>query len=1248
MKTASYGCHRALLPVSLALAALLQPALAATHTWTGPAGGQWSNPANWTGGVPTTGEAGGTIVSFGSGTTSVANISGLVVDQIHFSGGGNTINGALGSSLSLSGSVQTENIWSVTGTNTFASSLNLNYVNIPTCFVRVDAGTLNMAATTGGTTGIRKRGAGTMVISAVTNTNTGNTSVSEGVLSLNSSGDDTAVVGNIIVGTGAGTPATLSLAQSSQIKDTATVTVGSDGTFNTNGLVESIAGLTVNGGDVNHAGANLVVGGPLSMAGGTITGTTGIMLLQGDVTATSSATETATIASRVTLIGTRIFTVNDGAQATDLNLSNLIGGGGLTKSGPGNLLMSTATSNTYTGGTTVNQGLLTLNGAAAAVIPGALVIGSGSGAAGSAIVRLGQGNEIHSNSAVSVKVDGILDLNNFNETVASLAIDRGSVTIGTGSFYAPLGINMTGGLISSTGGVLNLSGDVTATSTADSTATIEGNVALTGTRNITVNPGGSEPHFVINALVSEVPAASGFGITKLGNGVMNLTGGNTNTFTGTTTVSKGVLQLKQTTGRTIVGPVVIGNGVDPAGSAILRELIQNDIQSTVAVTVNKSGILDMNGFGDTIDTLSGEGSVVLPAASVLTLGGNNGSSNFVGNIGGTGQFRKTGVGTVTLGGKLISVLDRIIAIDGPLVLNLGAGSLFPGVLQVGDGGGAAGSATVRLGNTNQLAPAGTVEVRSDGLLDNEGWSAATGTLTISGGLIALDPGSALSVATQMNMTAGSVTGTGTLTLNGNLTATSSPAGVGAYINSKLALNGHRSFAVNTGGGALDLVVNGVVSNGPSGNGGFTKSGTGTLRLTGSPNTYSGLTTVDRGVMEVEGGGSVAVPGALVIGNNTDAANSAIVKNLAANNLATTSQVTIGASGKLDLANLPERCGGLTGAGPVSLGSATLTIYGSPEMTYDGLISGTGGVVKNGAGTQIFTQNHTYSGGTTATSGKLVINGTQSGIFSVGATGTLGGLGIIAPSLNASVAGAKVAPGSGSGSSPGVFRVTGSANLNNAKLAVRLNDVTVLKSDQLIVSNNLSITGASVLPIPIGPVAATPHVIATYGTSGGTLTGTFASVPPGVTVNYAYNDGISSNNIAITITNAWQAWQAGYELNPATTGLPDADPDKDQIPNGIEFVMGLDPTLLNAGTDLPVGTVSGGNYLFSFRRAGVAASYNPVVQTSTTMGGPGTWTNVVSGITVEPNFYGPGIDRVVASIPRAGKPKLFCRLKVDGL
>ncbi len=1257
MKHSSFACPRTFVPVSLCLAALLQSAAtAATHTWTGPnSGGVWSASGNWTNGVPTSDESGGTVVSFGSNVSSTFNIPGLKVNQILFNGGGNTINGTAGMTLSVSGTAQIENIWSKTGDNTLADTLSLGYVDTSTVFIRVDANTLTMASPTSGTTGVLKRGAATLTIAAQANANTGPTSVGEGTLVLDSDGTNSAILGDITVGTGNGPGATLTLAQSLEIKDTSNVLVNVDGTFNTGASSETVATLNVTGGDVNLSTGNLTVNGAFTMTGGTITGTTttGNLILLGDATATSSATEPATISSKVTLAGTRTFTVNDGTQATDLNLSNVIAGVGanLIKAGPGNLLMSTAIPSTYSGTTTVSQGLLTLNGGSSAVIPGTLVIGTGGGAAGSAIVRLGQGSEIANTAAVNVKSDGLFDLNGFGDAIGALDVDQGSVTIGAAGSLTPSTINMNGGSITGTGTAsLTLNGDVTATSTASSTATITTNITLLATRNITVNPGGNAPHFVINGVVSETSA--GFGLTKLGTGTMNLTGPQSNTYTGTTAVTTGVLQLRQNAGRTIQGPLVIGNGVDPAGTATVRELIQNDLLNTISVTINKSGVLDMNGFSDTVDSLTGDGTLAVPTVSAVpvnlvsnfTAGSAGATSTFAGTISGTGNFRKSGTGTLTLSGKLAAALNTMVVNDGTLALNLGAGTAYPVVLQVGDSVGALSSAIARLDGPNQLAPAGSVDIKSDGVLNLNGKAATTGTLTMTTGNVSFAGGS-LTVATGMTMNGGTVTGgTGLLTLNGSLTATSTAAG-GASISSPLALNGNRPFSVTAGPLQPELVINGVISDGPSGPGGFFKNGNGTMRLSTTTNNYSGTTTVDRGILELGNSISVAILGPLVIGNDVDAAGSAIVKILTSFNIGGASDVTIKSSGKYDLNGFPDRAGSLSGTGPVTLGTGTLNLLNGSNATYDGLISGSGGVIKNGTGTQIFTQNHTYAGNTAITSGKLIINGTQTSTFSVGATGILGGIGNIGPTLNANTAGAKVSPGGGSGTSPGILHVNGAGNLNNGKLIVRLNDATALKSDQLIVSGNLNITGASVLPIPLGPVAATPHVIATYG---GTLTGTFASVPAGCTINYAYNDGISTSNIAITVNNPWQAWLAGYELNPATTGLPDADPDKDGIPNAIEFVLGLDPTALSSGLDLPGGTVSGSDYLFSFRRAGAAAAYNPVIQTSTTLSGPGAWTNVVSGITVDANFYGPGIDRVTATISRTGKTKLFARLVLTGL
>src|SRR6185369_5418437 len=63
-----------------------------------------------------------------------------------------------------------------------------------------------------------------------------------------------------------------------------------------------------------------------------------------------------------------------------LNLSGAIAGpGGLTEAGDGLLILSGNTSNTYSGPTTVNQGALLLTKTSSNAVPGALIVGDGTG-----------------------------------------------------------------------------------------------------------------------------------------------------------------------------------------------------------------------------------------------------------------------------------------------------------------------------------------------------------------------------------------------------------------------------------------------------------------------------------------------------------------------------------------------------------------------------------------------------------------------------------------------------------------------------------------------------------------------------------------------------------------------------------------------------------------------------------------------------------------------------------------------------
>src|SRR4051794_13087322 len=100
------------------------------------------------------------------------------------------------------------------------------------------------------------------------------------------------------------------------------------------------------------------------------------------------------------------------------------------------------------------------------------------------------------------------------------------------------------------------------------------------------------------------------------------------------------------------------------------------------------------------------------------------------------------------------------------------------------------------------------------------------------------------------MTSGAITtGAGTLTLGGNVTTNTNA--VAATILGNLSLGGTtRTFTVASGGGAADLNISAVITNGGTA-AGLTKAGTGTLVLSGA-NTYTGATTLNAGTLVVDG------------------------------------------------------------------------------------------------------------------------------------------------------------------------------------------------------------------------------------------------------------------------------------------------------------------------------------------------------------------------------------------------------------
>jgi autotransporter-associated beta strand protein len=383
------------------------PALAATHTWIGPPNGTWSNAANWSGGsVPTSGELGGTIVKFGSNTTSSMNIAGLVVDQIDFTGANNTINGT--TPLAINGETLAQNIVSQGAGNTLATALPLVLTGEELIEVTSGAGTLTIGGAISGEPGLAFVGMGgsfALTAGNTGNTYTGATTITSGAVYIATANGVVFAGSSVTVGTGSGPGAELILNhQSSDISPNTAVTVNSDGVFEFEDEIDSAKSLTVNGGSVQHVGA-LNMAGPLAMNGGTIglgTNTlsgflsagslnmvggtigasgTGTLKLSGNVQATSAPSGPATIASGLQLAASPTVTVTPGV-APELRVTGVIsetgGSRSITKTGAGTML--TSAQNTYTGTTTVNAGVLLADGSdggAFSVGPNGALGGSG-------------------------------------------------------------------------------------------------------------------------------------------------------------------------------------------------------------------------------------------------------------------------------------------------------------------------------------------------------------------------------------------------------------------------------------------------------------------------------------------------------------------------------------------------------------------------------------------------------------------------------------------------------------------------------------------------------------------------------------------------------------------------------------------------------------------------------------------------------------------------------------------------------
>ncbi|MDC7789273.1 autotransporter domain-containing protein [Rhodoplanes sp. TEM] len=323
-----------------------------------------------------------------------------------------------------------------------------------------------------------------------------------------------------------------------------------------------------------------------------------------------------------------------------------------------------------------------------------------------------------------------------------------------------------------------------------------------------------------------------------------------------------------------------------------------------------------------------------------------------------------GTGTLQLGGTTNSTFD---------VSAIGAASNgFQGFTSYQKTGSSTWTLTGSTSaTTSWQIDQGTLSISSDANL-----GAAAGTLTLDGGTLQTTASMTSARGVTLGTGGGTVDTTGTLTLGGIL---SGDGGLTKTGTGTLVLSGTNTYSGGTtvSGGTLNISSDANLG----ATGGLILAG-GTLQLASSLDLAS-----NRTVTLGTGGGTIETNGATTIaqGIGENVAGAALTKSgfgtLTLTGASTYTGGTTVTQGNLNIGN-----GGTSGSilGDVVLGTATnLNFSRSDDYTFSGNISGQGAVGAGGTGTLTLTGNNTYTGATSL-----------SGTLNLGSAGAIGTTGTI--------------------------------------------------------------------------------------------------------------------------------------------------------------------------------------------------------------------------------------------------------------
>ncbi|MDM7580212.1 autotransporter-associated beta strand repeat-containing protein, partial [Xanthomonas fragariae] len=422
-----------------------------------------------------------------------------------------------------------------------------------------------------------------------------------------------------------------------------------------------------------------------------------------------------------------------------------------------------------------------------------------------------------------------------------------------------------------------------------------------------------------------------------------------------------------------------------AATTIIR--VDPGVTGTIDVTIGGTGTLQK------LDT----GTLVLSAANTYTGGTALGGGSLI-----LGDAQALGTGTLTAATGTTLDTDQALTVANAVVLDGAlslAGSNDLSLTGAIDGAGSLiknGTSTLTLSGTNSYA-GGTV--LSDGTLAVGSNNAlGTGTLAVTGDSVlsnaiaaalgnAVTLGAALTVDNPANLTlAGDISGsgaliktnTGTLTLDGSNSYTGGTTlNAGTLVVDSASLQG---AIVDNATLVFNQAANEVFTGSITGTGSVIKDGAGALQLNGA-NGYTGGTSIAAGTLI---GDTTSLQGD--IANNAALVFDQAIGGVYAGTVSGTGSLEKAGTGVLQLVGANTYTGGTVVSAGSLIGNttslqgnvvdnATLVFDQATDGVFAGAVSGTGGVIKQGAGALTLVAPNTYSGGTTIASGSLIGNTT---------------------------------------------------------------------------------------------------------------------------------------------------------------------------------------------------------------------------------------------------------------------------------